>query len=372
MTERLSSQLAAVRPGPAAAIETSAVGLPDVKTGFADGQLAFGEQSFSPFQVRQFAVVREDAGGQGPLHWLAAQHGAWRALQPVAAGELDKVAKTRSQYAAESGEAGLDISNGWRVQVDPADTTEGWLTADPAAWREAGMGSWLAQGFPAAQKVRYRKRVEIPADWREARVTLGLAAWRPHGVCEKARLWVNGQLLADDLKGAFQLDVSTAAQTGGLDLAMEVAGPGQKPGATPGPTGTLYLRKMPKPRAVLDLAGPWQKLDGWLRNPSADVTLPGRGKAFGLRRTVTIPKEWAGRPVRLQIDIANDKVNAVILNDDGVLLTGQFTPLGPRLDHWLRPGQENVIDLYGRISDRAAGKDSALNYDIKSIRLELY
>ena len=76
--------------------------------------------------------------------------------------------------------------------------------------------------------------------------------------------------------------------------------------------------------------------------------------------------------MRLQIYIANDKVNAVILNDDGVLLTGQFTPLGPRLDHWLRPGQENVIDLYGRISDRAAGKDSALNYDIKSIRLELY
>lgn len=60
-------------------------------------------------------------------------------------------------------------------------------------------------------------------------------------------------------------------------------------------------------------------------------------------------------------------------SDHGIVgLCSQFAPLGPRIDCWLRPGRENVIDLYGRISDHTAGKDSALNFNTQSIRLELY
>jgi hypothetical protein len=122
----------------------------------------------------------------------------------------------------------------------------------------------------------------------------------------------------------------------------------------------------------MDLAGQWDVTDGWLQNPSRKTALPGKGKVFSLRRSIVVPEEWKGRPVRLQIDIPDDKISGIIVNEDGFILCGCFNPVGPRVDRWFKIGKENVIELYGRITSRDSGKESMVNYDIKSIKLEVY
>jgi hypothetical protein len=371
MTEQLDSVLTALRAKATPAIETSATGIPDIATTFADGKLSFGKQIFSPYQTRQFAVVRDDAGLHGPMHWLNVQRNAWRALEKVPEDYVKKAADARKKYAAEIGEDGLDLNSGWKVKVDPYDTSDAWLSENTADWKTADMGEWSVQGLKNAKRVFYRKRVDVPKEWNGGRIILGLFAWRQAGVFDSANIWVNGNTMASKLKGQFQLDPSEAAKKGFLDMAMEVTSD-PKPDKMNGPVGTVYLHKFPKPRAVMDLAGQWDVTDGWLQNPSRKAELPGKGKAFSLRRTIVIPEEWKGRPVRLQIDIPDDKISGIIVNDDGLILCGCFNPLGPRIDRWFKVGKENVIELYGKITSRDSGKDSMINYDIKSIKLEVY
>ncbi len=371
MTDHLSSNLAALRSKATPVVEASAAGIPDIATKFADGKLSFGEQGFSPYQTRQFAVVRDNAGLEGPLHWLNVQSKAWRALEKVTEDYVGKAAEARKKYVSETGEDGVDLNSGWKVKVDASDASDAWRTEDTASWRTAGMGEWSTQGLAGSKNVFYRKRIDIPKDWIGGKILLGMYSWGRAGVYDSANVWVNGKLLGSKVKGLFEFDVSDAVQKGSLDIAMEVVSE-HKDGKMDGPAGTMYLHKLPKPRAVMELGGKWEVLDGWLQNPSGKTELPGKGKAFGLRRTITVPEEWRGRPVRLQIDIPDEKIFAVMVNDDGFVLCNRYTPVGPRIDRWFKIGQENVIELYGKIHDSLAGKNSMINYEIKSIKLEVY
>ena len=196
---------------------------------------------------------------------------------------------------------------------------------------------------------------------------MGLSGYLRLGLYDTGRLWVNGKLISGKLDHLFRHDITDAVRSGSIEIAMEVEGR-PSPKKTLGPTGTLYLRKTPAPLKVMNLAGPWTRLDSWQKT-GPQFKLPFKGRIFGLRIKVKIPKEWAGHPVRLQIDSpSSGQVEAVMVNTDGYFRTDDFSPYGPRIDAWLKPVEENLIELFGR----GHMKSGPFNADLKAVRLAVY
>ncbi len=370
LEDRIVANLAIDRFAPAPAVEPNAPDSPDVATSHADGRLSLGEQTFSPYQVRQFAILRDNVGLEAPRHWLAVQQRAWRALEPIPPSRADDILAEAAALADSLGEAGIGLFSGWQVQIDPTSDEQAWLDGDTEGAITADLGSWRARGWPDASLVRYRQRVDIPTDWRSgSRVILGMENYWQFGIRDKARLWINGEHVADCPHGTLAFDVTTAAATGSLDIALAVEGKG----VDRGPIGTLYLRRLPAPIAILELDGEWSRIIDWGRNEGT-LALPYKGKLFGIERNVDIPAEWADHPVRLVIEKRfgsyERQMSGTIINRTGFFRTEDWEPLGQRIDRWLQPGATNLLQLYGFnfMSIPYLGND----VDLQSIRLEIY
>lgn len=85
----------------------------------------------------------------------------------------------------------------------------------------------------------------------------------------------------------------------------------------------------------------------------------------------TVANWRAGPPVRLVIEHEgkgpHHTVGAVILNGH-YLAWGDWAPVGPRIDPWLRPGEENEVELYGGFHSRG----DAFQTLIRGVRLEAF
>ncbi len=378
LSDRATSELAALRNTATAAIDATSTGMPDVATTFNGGKLSFGQQEFSPYQVRQFAVVRDAVGLNGPVHWLKQQEHAWYGLPKIDDTDQVRVKETTAKFARQLGEDGLDISNDWRAQINPPDESADWLKENTANWIPGKMGSWGSLGWDQATKVRYRKTIEIPASWRDGKsnVFLGFTSWMHMGLSDNGRLWLNGKLVDGKLPKLFMREIpDDLLKEGRLDLALEVTCAAQA-GKTMGPTGTMYLRRIPSPVANISLNGEWTKLDSMIKE-NGKITVPFKGKIFGLSRQVFIPKDWEGKLIRLTIteDPLRDRnwgrVGACIINEEGYLREDAFGPIGVRVDRYLKAGATNTIDLFGVFHDNAADP-RPFQADIRSISLEAY
>ena len=378
LTDHTTSELAALRNTATAAIDATSAGMPDVATTFGEGKLSFGPQEFSPYQVRQFAVVRDDVGLNGPIHWLKQQEHAWYGLPKVVDTDQKRAKETTEKFARQLGEDGLDISSGWRAQINPTDEAADWLKEKIENWIPGKMGSWLSLGWDQATKVRYRKTIEVPESWRDgqSRVFLGFTSWAHMGLSDTGRLWLNGDLVDSKLPKLFMQEIPEGQlKDGRLDLALEVVCAAQ-PGKTMGPAGTMYLRRIPRPVATISLNGEWTRLDSMIKE-NGKITVPFQGKIFGLTRQVLIPKEWEGKLIRLTIteDPLHDRiwgrVGACLINDEGYLREDSFGPIGVRVDRHLKAGAMNTIDLFGVVHDNAADP-RPFQADLRSITLEAY
>lgn len=375
-TDKITSNLTIQLPKDAAVIEPNAPGVPDVSATYKAGTLSLDNQEFTPYQIRQFATLRPDVGLAGPLHWLDVQRRAWRALRPVSPSLVEKYHKAAMKCAADLGEAGLDLNSDWKVRINPPADGENWITADTSSWQNGNIGSWLACGWPDATRVQYRRTVKIPQTWLKdkSRVMLGMIGHHRLGLGEKDRIWVNGKLISEKfdfkdnkLDPYFRLDVTDAIKNGQLDLALDVDSTDSRKRAL-GPVGTLYLRKTPAPLQVINLTGPWLKLESW-QKAGNEIKLPFKGKILGLQTKVMIPKEWKGHPVRIQVDSAKPgQLGGVMINNNGYFRTTDFSPYGPRIDAWLKPGEENLIELFG------TGHMKSYTFDaqLQAIRLLVY
>jgi hypothetical protein len=369
--DKLPCDLTFDREGPVAVVEPTSADCDDIPAQFANGRVSLGTVAMNPYKPRQFAVLREDAGLEGPLHWLKTQWGAWRRLDPVPASNADRLIENARRLAKRLGEDGMDISQEWKVRINPENPDDdAWLTEDVSSWQDSEVGSWLARGWPQARVVQYRKKVTVPAGWLEGktRIYLGCDGYNRLGLQDQASVWVNGKQIYRNTKGYFCLDVSEFAATGMLDLAMIVRG---KPRDfnTIGPTATFYLRKLPAPIHTIELNDGWTKLDDW-QGGTETLTMPVKANVFGMKTTVTLPAEYAGHPVRLCIVDTNRQVHGLIINDSNyfAILAYPLSVVGERIDKWLIPGKENTIELYGRHHE----KNRPFNADIKTVFLEVY
>ena len=363
LNQRIKSQLTAQTSGPKAAVETGTDDLPEVPTQFREGTLSFGEQTFSPFQIRQFAVVRDRVGTEGPAHWLAVQERTWRPLKEVDPAVLTRPLELAADFAREQGEEGIDLNSGWELKID-----------DAAEWVPGTMGSWSAIGHNDAERIVYRRTVELPESWRRnARVTLGMVGYWTMGMQGDCTLKVNGKVWPVKSRGNFTLDLTEPAAGGKLDLEFTVVGPKPGPFITRGPAGTLYLRRSPQPRAVIPLDGEFEAFERWATNEFKPAKLPFQGRVVGLRTRVKVPAEHAGRLIRLVIDHEQpDNRHACAA---GLLINGveyfrpeRYAPIGPRIDRFLHPGQEDTLEIL--TVDHLAGNPGDLK--IKGAWLEVF
>jgi hypothetical protein len=288
-------------------IEPSAAGAPDVAASYANGLLTLRDQTIAPFQVRQFAMLRPEAKLAAPLHWLAVQQKAWRAIEQVPASVANQIKADAKAVADGLHEDGLDLDAGWQVNT-AATAAADWTTASPQgpAWTDGAMGSWLVRGMVGVTTARYRKRVELPAAWRDqgaSRILIGFSGFWQHGMRGSGSVLVDGREIVRDRSGYFLCEISGEAADGVLDLALQVTGNGPDSG----PGGTLYLRRMARATETQSLAQGWIGMKDWLHDGDPVVLpLDGKQSVFGLKTQIQVPAAWAGRPVRLVFD--SDKI----------------------------------------------------------------
>ena len=383
LSDRIESELVVNRGEATAFVETTAEGAPDLPVEFKDGRAILGKLAFAPYQVRQFAALRADAGLTGPLHWLEVQRRFWRILKPAPPGLADTLLSRAEKIASESGEAGVDLSSGWRVRFDPVDLKDpSWISGrtDGPEWSDGAMGAWLATGHPETRAAQYRQTVRLPDGWtgtRNGRILFGLSG-NPSvpKIGGSVSIWVNRKLKLENVgekpnnSNVFLIDVTEEAAAGTLELAMQVQGGG----SCLGPMGTAYLRRMPLPFESLPLNNDWIRLESWERD-GAPITLAETGKeaVLGIRRHVDIPASWTGRQIRLLIDqppnVGKGYVAGVFFNDDGSWFSSGLDITGMRVDRWLKPGQRNDIVLLPFGFERPGNKQKL---QILSARLESY
>lgn len=356
-------------------IEAGAGNVPDVGTAKnSDGSTTIGGVPFSPFQIRMYAAVRKNAGLTGPATWLEMQERSWYAI-PKQTFDFSKAEDAVRDLAKKLGEDGLDLSRDWSVEVD--SWKPGWLTGPTTGWKTADFGAWQEQGFPAdATQVRYRKTVELPQGWDSAKSRIFLCFNGPEGyfgggLQGNCRLFLDGKNVLFQPRGAFRLELAPEqCKTGKLELAFEMTAPASQ--VFKGPVGAIYLHKYPKPVETVSLDGEWTEIENLLKNGKT-VQVPFKGPVFGLSKSIRIPERWKGKVIRLVIDEptqlgGGSKVSRVIINHEG-FLCGDFGVPGIRIDSFLKPGGENLIELFSSSLDSRQNKFQA---DIRNIRLEIY
>jgi hypothetical protein len=385
-TEVVNASFTILSPPSAASavFEMSAEGHPAVEpVRREDGAWRFEEFEFYPFLVRQFAMVRDDVGVAGPLHWLRTQSRTWRALElPENIASLRGEIETRAREEAKRlDQDGLSLAEGWKVRKSGDSLPEdGWTAPgfDASGWEDGALGLWHAKGWDDVRRAQYRRKVAPPESWladdRRAflcyrDMSRKMAAT---GMRESGQLWLNGDKVADKIEDPMMIDVTERLRGGGLDLAMEVEGK-----EWGGPGGSLYLWSLPVPAATLELDGEWRVATDFDIEEGV-VQLPGtvgkERKAFGLRKTFKLPEDWTGRRIHL-----------VVEREPGVGLQGGFmvnergyfaetapvmAPYGVRIDHWLQPGT-NEIDIYAQRHQELHEK-GIITDPISSVRLEVY
>ena len=347
-----------------------------------DHELLLKDQVFTPYQIRQFAVVRQNPGLNGPLHWLKVQWNQWRALEPGNPELLKNVHELVQEQAKLLKQDGMDLNGDWKVRLfttgKPSD--DGWTapTFDAASWQPGQLGTWLANGWKDTTAAQYRRSVTIPQEWLGAnrRIFLGFkAGFHQMGIRGSGAVWLNGLPLGAKLQNPMVVDITKQAAAGKIDLAMQVEGDPMNGG----PGGVLYLWSLPTPSKTIDLSGEWRKAISW-HEEKGTVTLPGAtDKAFGLRKKFELPADWQGKTVRLvvQQDEVDRSVDGVIVNQTGYFKEApdSLDGYGIRIDQWLKDGT-NEIDLYAprhsSYQDYYKKGIPTMNGDIKGVRLELY
>ncbi len=376
LTDKLNSTLSAQQVS-SPAVEVSEEAMPDLKVKFKDGIADFGKLEFTPFQVREFAVIRDHAGVDGPAHWLQTQEHGWYRLTGKPEYDRAKTQAVTQEFTNRIKEAAIDLSTGWHIKLDSPGSD--WQKAPFQSWPIANMGSWYEQGFPAATSlVHYRKQVQVPSNWLDSKSRIYLE-FNGHfvsgGVQGPCKLYLNGQNMLSKPSRRFRVLIPEKdLKRGTLDLAFEV-GANKSNQNYSGPVGAMFLRKIPVPTEVIELNGEWTECKSLL-NESGNISIPFKGKIFGISREFEIPQSWQGKIIRLVIEEnnsnnMNSELNTSIINTTGYFRENSFLSPGIRMDRYLIPGKRNRLAIYKDLT-RGAIDTKPININIQNIKLEAY
>ena len=141
-------------------------------------------------------------------------------IGPTPAGPMDGTPAPSIRYTVLPAEVDgvakpiLSLNGAWLFHPAPPKGFEELTETGAAGWSRIQVpGDWTMQGFAVKPwtPAGYLKTVDIPADWKGARILL-----RCDGVQSEARVWINGKPAGSHEGGftAFELDVTDHCRSG--------------------------------------------------------------------------------------------------------------------------------------------------------------
>lgn len=316
-----------------------------------------------PLELRTWITPRSTAADTSALlhassRWFELQRDWWRASQPVS-----------SPIAVPQRRQSIDLREDWALRITAkapsAEDLRAWTspTHDDSAWERVRFGILTAPGREPVHHAVIRKTFTVPADWATGTPTLWMQSWQEPTFLDEARVWLDGNLIRDwSSDGLDDIAPPEGFKPGTRHvIAVEIRSKGSIAGATT----NVWLWNWPKPLASQDLSGLWQPSQDMLRY-TAPVTLPGNYSAYGLRRTVTIPAEHAGRQVYVDA-ITEGRIIGVLVNGSFVrrFYHGVDEHMNLNITPWVKFGSDNEIQLVSIWNSPTTGR-------IKSVRLDFH
>lgn len=298
---------------------------------WVNGEAVISAQSMAPLQKWILQIKRANLGAAVP-YWFRFQCKYW-----------DKLPETKLPPLPETNS--LDLWQNWRFHLLPGTTAEqagdtDWAQPgfDDSTWPTIDLGIWQTQGYEEQGLGRYRKTFTVPPGWEGKRIFLWAAGYEWGVWRQQGRMYLNGELLWDWLGGnSFpRVDITDRLQPGENLLALEIDG--HDPTGLSGLVGTVALYTRPNWAAQFELRGEGMEYGASYR-PRQAVPVPGPFSGQALAVNFTLPKEWQGKRVWLQVDTGLHAywVTVVIFNNQQIT---RFHPTG-NLFEWMISSDAN-------------------------------
>ena len=303
-----------------------------------------------PLDTQIFLSPRKDIV-RAPLEWFELQRNWWRGTTPPPAKDLIVANKFS-----------LDLTEGWSFKpLQPGETVSSELlkASGSASWDKISMGIWSTM-YPTVKHALLLKTFTVPSGWNGGKVGLWLKLWWGQTFCDKARFWIDGEMIRDwSDDGITDVNPKNALQPGTTHtMAVEIEGKGSLCGSRAG----AWLWVWPKPLDVLDLAGKWETSSDMLAYRTS-VNLPGKASCKSFRKTVIVAKSQFANNVMLNVDAEGGKgVLGAITN--GFFIKHDISDMHFQLNvtPWIRFGENNEIELVTDGSGAVTVKNVSLEF----------
>ncbi|MGE9289393.1 MAG: hypothetical protein ACQKBT_00295, partial [Puniceicoccales bacterium] len=305
-----------------------------------------------PMETRAYLTPKNQLC-RAPAEWLDLQRKWWRAPVDLRYDKLEPVSWLDAR----------DLTEDWAFQALTGGEDILALTGndvDDSDWPRIDMGIWSFGEQEGVSHALLRKTFTVPEDWVEGEPTFWLQSRTEPTFIDRARMWLNGELVLDWRKnGINNLNPGNQLQPGTTHtVTLEIEGVGSVVGSR----GGAWLWFWNNPSTAIDLGGTWQVSQDFL-DYTKTQQLPGSFEAAALRRSVDIPESARGQEVYLSVESSGRLV--------GVLVNGHWVRrfhhlIGDRYElnitRWIEFGEENEIEM--------ASMDGPTNGEVKWIRLD--
>lgn len=321
-----------------------------------DGSFATEPISFIRNETRIFTAPRRDLTA-APLGWLRLQRSWWKGAWKPEDGSkpLDPPPQTHT----------LDLNADWAIKpLDKDEKPETYISNDydDSAWQRGKIESWtVPEDSPSARRM-FRREFTIPEHWMGGKAELMFQGHydSPFMGRGTGRLWIDGEEIERFYRGVPLVDWQP-----GKTYRVAVYCEGWTDVC--GPSGNFWIAWLPEPRRTIDLSGNWTPTVDFLHWNSDSIELPGPWPedVRGAKRKFTMSEIDEKTQVYVRYETARSGLTGVIVN--GRYLRRHHHDLTERtwlnITPWIRPGEENEIEIVGRENREQ---------EIKLIRLDLY
>ena len=326
----------------------------DVAWTYEDGFVRIPSVEFGPYKTRIFAAAKPVAPTAGLPFWWEEKLRYWKKGPEI---RVPDVRVPRADIVA---------FDDWEFSTAP----------EKGGWRKANNSTWKIQ-FPDLRDYKgpatYRAKFTLPADRKDERwvVRFGYRT-----IYDRAELLMNGKKFLEfdqakvhrELCGDTAADVSQLLVFGGENvLEVRVTG-GSK--FTAGICDLIWMYPEQRLAETIDLRGDWTAVmkDFATEKPAK---IPGANHCRYLKRTLEIPKSWAGRRIYLRVVYPENTIGAVVVNERSRNLPGcGHTPWGNRevlnVTDLVKPGETNTIELWHRHTIPVDWKGKAWGWPLES------
>ena len=307
-------------------------------------------------ETRIFTAPRHDVAA-APFEWLTLQRTWWKGVW--------KPDSNVKPLAPPPQDHTLDIKADWAVKpLDENEKPETFVANDfdDSAWQRGNIESLTVPEDSSSKRRMFRRDFKIPEHWQGGKAELMFQGSydSPFMGRGEGRLWIDGNEVGQFFRGVPLVDWKP-----GKTYHVAVYCEGWTDVC--GPSGNFWIAWLPDPQRTIDLSGNWTATKDFLHWDSEPTTLPGAWpkEARGAKRTFTMPEITPETQVYIRYETIHRDLTGVIIN--GRYLRRHHHDLTERtwlnITPWLKPGEENEIEIVGRDNT---------GQEIRLLRLDIY